>query len=265
MLRTRSILLALAATLAAGIAAAAAEPRANFEVLPIVIAPNEAALAAPPPGVSTNANGDVLFTFADMGVESVYLRVDAGFRLRLLGRGDPLAGSEVTRVVASASSLDAFRRVVLWVALADGRAGLFRLSPPPSAFAVNPRHGDRSEPIAFHIMGDGFTPGLEVHFGEAKAGFVTVLSRTELTGLVPAGQPAGTVDVTIARPGGGKATLPKAFEFRDRPTSGCQDLFPDHRPPADRTSSAATPWLGVAAALALCGRRAGRRHPSGRP
>lgn len=241
--------------------AARAEPPPAFEIAPLVIAPADASLPEPQPGVSTNAAGDVLFTLSEKGGDAVYLRFERGFRFRLLGVGDPLGGSRVKRVVSSATSLDAFRRVLLWVALEDGRTGLYRLSPPPSAFSVSPKEGNRGEPIAFHIQGDGFTPGIEVSFGATVAGFVTVISRTEITGLVPAGQPAGVVDVTVSRPGGGRSVLKQAFEFRDPPTAGCQNLFPDHRPPAERTSSVpGAPWIGIVAAIAVQPFRARRRR-----
>lgn len=242
------LLLLLAAPVAAEVTPS------GFEIVIVALMPNgDGAIAEPSSGPSANPQGDVLYAATDAGRDAVYLRYANGMRLRLLGAGDPLAGSKVSHVVTMPNSLDGFRQSLVYTALEDGRVGLVRLVPPASAFAVNPKSGDRSEPISFHIMGDGFSPGVEVAFGDTKAGFVTVLSRTELAGVIPAGAPAGVVDVSVSRPGAGKHVLKGAFEFRDAPASGCQGVFPDHRPP--QTSMSLGPWVAAAGLVGLRRRR----------
>jgi hypothetical protein len=229
--------------------------QSGFDVTPIVVVPRAGGgLAEPAAGASSNAQGDVLFALVENGKDVLYLRFANGMRVRLLGAGDPLAGSRVARVVASPTSLDAHRQILVYAELEDGRAGLFRLSPPPSPFAVTPKWGYRDRPVSFHLTGDGFTPGVEVYFGDVKAGFVTAISRTELTGVLPATDTSGTVEVSVSRPGGARRSLKEPFEFRDPPKAGCQGLFPDHRPPV-KTSLPAASWLAVAAILALRQRR----------
>lgn len=232
----------------------------GFEVTTIVLTQGDGAVAEPPAGPATNAQGDVLYAVTENGRDALYLRFTNGMRVRLLAAGDALAGSRVARVVSTPSGLDTYRQVLVYAVLEDGRAGLFRLSPPPSPFAVVPKWGNRSAPISFQLSGDGFVPGVEVFFGDTKAGFVTVISRTELTGVIPAGAPAGSVDVGVARPGMPRRTIKAAFEFRDAPTAGCQDLWPDHRPP-QRTSMLLTPFA-VAGVLVARGRRRKRRWRS---
>lgn len=234
----------------------------GYEITAIVVAPRQGGgLAAPAAGASMNSSGDVLFSLAEAaGGNALYLRYNIGLRVRILGAGDALAGSTVTRLVSTPSSLDEYRQMLVYAELADGREGLFKITPPPSPFAVTPRWGNRAEPISFHLLGDGFTPGVEVFFGDVKAGLVTVISRTELSGIIPAGAPAGVVDVTVARPSGAKGRRQDAFEFRDPPAAGCRGLWPDHRPP-QRTSALGFPWLVAAAATAL--RRRRRQPPWG--
>jgi hypothetical protein len=215
----------------------------GYDVVTIILAPSAAAAPAEPPaGPSMNPAGDVAFVASANGNDTLFLRYAMGITTPITTAGDPLAGGTIARLVLMPTSLDLYRQILFYAVLADGRAGLFRASPPPAPFIVSPAWGYRDRPISFHLTGDGFTPGIEVRFGETPAGFVTVISRSELTGLLPAGAGAGFVDVTTARPGGGQRSLPAAFEFREPPTSGCRGFWPDHRGPAVDLSSMSGDW-----------------------
>lgn len=242
-------------TLALPVRAVESTP-SGFEVTTIVLTPQgDTSLAEPARGASMNLVGDVLFSLSEGGKDVLYLRFVGGNRIRVLGAGDGLAGSRVARLVSSPTSLDAYRQILLYAVLEDGRAGLFRLEPVPAPFSVTPKEGSRREPISFHLLGDAFTPGVEVFFGDTKAGFVTVLSRTELTGVLAPGSAAGVVDVSVGRPGLSRRSLKGAFEFRDAPMAGCQGLWPDHRPPV-RSARMLLPWMvGVVAVAERVRRR----------
>jgi hypothetical protein len=222
----------------------------GYEVVTITLASSaRAAPAEPPAGPSANPAGDVAFVTSEGGKDTLFLRYAMGVTTAIVAAGDPLAGSTIARLVLMPTSLDLYRQILFYAVLADGRAGLFRASPPPAPFIVSPAWGYRDRPISFHLTGDGFTPGIEVRFGETLAGFVTVISRSELTGLLPAGAGAGFVDVTTARAGGAQRSLPAAFEFRDPPTSGCRGFWPDHRAPAVDVSSMSGDWWILWAAV----------------
>ena len=245
--RIASVTLLVGLVLAGRARAQPAPLAPEFDVTVIALEPpGGGALVPPAAGASANAAGDVLFAVNEAGKDTVYLRFDSGIRLRVAGVGDPLFGSKVARIIVSPGSLDSYHRALVWAALENGNTGLFRYSPPPAPFAVSPTRGNGAEPIGFHLMGAGFTPGLEVYFGDAKAGFVTVISRSEITGLVPAGQKPGKVTVSVARPGGPRRPLQSPVEFLPAPTSGCQGLCPDHRP--QQTSS--MPWACWSVAVA---------------
>jgi hypothetical protein len=67
---------------------------------------------------------------------------------------------------------------------------------------------------AVTITGSHFAPGATVLFGAAPATNVAFVSTTTLTVTTPLAQPAGTVDVTVARPGTGLVgTAPRGFTF----------------------------------------------------
>lgn len=225
---------------------AEAEPaRAGFDVSAIVLAPSVAeGPEAPAAGPSVNAAGDVAFTSREGGKDALSLRFDAiALTVRVLVAGDPLMGSTVAHMVAMPTSLDAFRRIVFYAVLDDGRAGFFRASPQPRADSLDPVWGYRDRPTTFHLMGDGFAPGIQVRFGEAFAGLVTVISPNELTGIVPAGNQVGPVPVTVQRQGSEPRKLAKTFELREPPVSGCRGLWPDHRPPIASASVVSGDWL----------------------
>jgi hypothetical protein len=191
------------------------------------------------------------------GGERLDLREASGVIHALVGVGDPLAGSTITDLAIAANALDAYQQVLFWAALADGRAGLFRASPPPAPFSISPTVGYRDQPVTIQLIGRGFAPGVRVRVGSVDAGLITVVSPTELTGMLPAGAPLGTVDVAVSRPNGTTRTLRAAFEFRDRPPSGCRGFWPDHRPPDITAASVVSSWVvpfGVVAVPTVCRR-----------
>jgi hypothetical protein len=230
----------------------------KFDVTTIAIASGtRGSPREPANGVSADSLGNVVFVASENGADALFLRTAIGFTIRLLAAGEDLEGSTVARLVTMPNSLDAFRQVLFYAVLADGRAGLFLATPPPSASSISPAWGYRDRTTIVHLTGNGFTPGVRVRLGDVQVGFITVISQTELTGIVPAGAPAGDVDLTIGRAGGISRSLPKAFEFRDPPVSGCRGLFPDHQPPKVTASSLLSGWVpwAVVALYALARHR----------
>lgn len=265
----RLLLLAWLVASAPPVGAARAETaRADFEIVPLAVAARDAnAPREPVYAASSNAAGELAYVSAGPSGPRLELRDGVGIVRAVIGAGDALAGSTVTDIVTTANALDASQQIVFWAALADGRAGLFRASPPPVPFAISPTVGYRDQPITVQIIGRGFAPGLEVQIGGTKAGLVTVESPTELTGVLPAGVPVGRFDVVVGRRGGAPHVLAKAFEVRERPASGCRGFWPDHRPPVITTAALASDWLVPFAIVAAPGawRRLSRRRAPRRP
>lgn len=246
------------------LAPALAEPaRSDFDVVTLSIGVRDASAPVEPVyAPATSASGDTALLVRDGAGARLDVRQVIGFTHTIIAVGDVLAGSTVTELATAANALDAHQQVVFWAALADGRAGLFRASPPPTPFAISPTSGYRDQPITIHLMGRGFAPGVRVRVGTVDAGLVSIISPTELTAMLPAGAPPGVADVAVSRPNGGSQPLRGAFEFQDRPPSGCRGFWPDHRPPTITASSVASSWLvpiGIAA-LARGWRRLTRRQ-----
>ena len=94
-------------------------------------------------------------------------------------------------------------------------------APAVSISSVSPSSGPPAGGIDVTIQGTGLQPHIEcfapcpttVTFGDAKVEAYRV-SDTELTVKAPA-HAAGTVDVTVAVPGSGSVTAPKAFVYSD--------------------------------------------------
>ena len=70
-------------------------------------------------------------------------------------------------------------------------------------------------PVEVTITGLGFRPGVTVTIGSRNAGVVSA-SATEIHVTIP-GEPAGTVNVTVANSDGTSAALPKAFTYTTGP------------------------------------------------
>jgi hypothetical protein len=81
-------------------------------------------------------------------------------------------------------------------------AGHFTYSPPPTVSAISPTSGAAGTVVT--ITGTGFGGTHIVSFGSVLATKVVKLSSTTLKATVPAG--SGTVDLTVATPGGVSAT-----------------------------------------------------------
>lgn len=241
----------------------AAEPaRAGFEVTALAVAPTVAeGPSEPAAGLSVNAAGDAAFTSRHAGKEILSLRYDGvGMTVPVLIAGDPLMGGKLAHMVVMPTSLDAYRQIHFYAVLEDGRAGFFRARPIPKATFIDPTWGYRDRPTTFRLVGDGFTPGIQVRFGEAFAGLVSVISPTELTGTVPARNEAGLVTVTVQRPGGEPQKLGAPFELRDPPVSGCRGLWPDHRPPVATASVLSGDWMLFWVMIGALGARRRAQH-----
>jgi hypothetical protein len=76
---------------------------------------------------------------------------------------------------------------------------------PPTVTGVSPPAGPTAGTTTVTITGTYLSNATAVMFGTTKASSFTVNSATQLTATAPA-QPAGTVDVTAATPGGVSAT-----------------------------------------------------------
>jgi len=115
------------------------------------------------------------------------------------------------------------RLLIVSLALSLAAAAQAQTPPAPavSISTVAPSSGPTTGGIDVTIQGTGLEPHIEcfapcpttVTFGNATVEPYRV-SDTELTVKAPA-HAAGTVDVTVAVPGSGTATAPKAFVFSD--------------------------------------------------
>lgn len=76
--------------------------------------------------------------------------------------------------------------------------------PPPTVTGITPSSGPAGPAIVI-IFGTGFSRVRSVAFGAVKARVYLVLTRRVILALVPSAS-AGTVDVTVAGPGGTSAT-----------------------------------------------------------
>jgi hypothetical protein len=85
----------------------------------------------------------------------------------------------------------------------------FAYDPVPTVTAASPDAGAVTGGTTITVTGTGFvTGGTSVSVGGTPATAVLVISSTQLTALVPAGQ-AGAVDTTVTTPGGTSATSSK--------------------------------------------------------
>ena len=255
------------AVVAAPSTGAAADPAAaGFEISAVVLPPSgQGVLAEPVSGPSATTTGDVVFVAREAQGDTLFLRNGFGITAPLVSAGDRLGDGVVARLVTMPNSIDAFRQILFYAALTDGRSGLFRAVPTPGPFSISPVWGYRDRPVTFHLIGSGFVPGMQVRFGDRAAGFVTVISPSELTGTIAGDAPAGTVDITTGRPGGATRTLRGAFEFREAPVNGCRGFWPDHRPPDVTMSSMISGWLVPWGLIGIhgLGRRCRRRRRAG--
>ena len=88
----------------------------------------------------------------------------------------------------------------------------------PVLTAVEPSRGPVGGGTSFTLRGRFFPSdagGVRVEFGGRQALF-SVRRRTEIAGVLPAGEGAGPVEVKVATPGG-TATLPGGFEYIEGP------------------------------------------------
>ncbi len=81
----------------------------------------------------------------------------------------------------------------------------------PSVSAVSPGSGPGNGGQSVTITGSNFATGATVQFGAAAATAVQVSSSTELTAITPSG--AGTVDVTVTTPQGGRSATSAADHY----------------------------------------------------
>ncbi|WP_332801997.1 beta strand repeat-containing protein [Sphingomonas sp. RT2P30] len=75
----------------------------------------------------------------------------------------------------------------------------------PTIASISPNSGSAAGGTSVTISGIGFTGATAVKFGATSGTGITVVSATQITVTAPAGR-VGTVDVTVAAPGGTSAT-----------------------------------------------------------
>jgi CSLREA domain-containing protein len=87
---------------------------------------------------------------------------------------------------------------------AAGTQDQFTYIAAPTVLGINPTGGTAAGGVQVNIFGTNFTGATAVKFGTAEATSFTVNSSGFITATAPAG--TGTVDVTVAAPGGTSAT-----------------------------------------------------------
>ncbi len=87
-------------------------------------------------------------------------------------------------------------------------ADQYTYDAPPTVTRVSRNQGSTKGGNTIAITGTNFTSGATVNFGTTAAGSVTFVSSTSLTVVAPT-HSAGTVDVTVATPGGTTPTSSK--------------------------------------------------------
>ena len=87
---------------------------------------------------------------------------------------------------------------------ATGTADRYTYVPAPVVTSVSPSSGSPSGGTTVIITGTNFTGATAVDFGSSAATTFTVNSATQITATAPVG--SGTVDITVATPGGTSAT-----------------------------------------------------------
>ena len=85
---------------------------------------------------------------------------------------------------------------------------------PPTITQVAPNQGNNGVPGEINILGSHFSTGIAATLGTVPPTSLTVHfgDPTQIVAVVPAGLPAGRYDLTVVNPGGGRATLPGAYE-----------------------------------------------------
>ena len=83
---------------------------------------------------------------------------------------------------------------------------------PVTIEQVAPDIGAAGQPVT--LTGKGFVNGTTITFGEIPSQNISVVSSTQITLTVPAGN-TGWVDIYVQAPDGSSATLPKAFRYID--------------------------------------------------
>ena len=83
-------------------------------------------------------------------------------------------------------------------------------------FALSTSIGASKGGASVTISGDALTATTQVYFGTAPATSFTITSDTSITAVAPAANP-GTVDVTVASPGGTSASTTDQFTYYGQP------------------------------------------------
>ncbi len=138
---------------------------------------------------------DTMVTFG--GVQASEIQVVAS--TMLTGKTPPAAG------VVDVMVEDADSHAVLQSA--------FEYTEDLHLVRVEPDSGAQAGGTYVTIFGSGFTPGMEISFGQAKGAIVQVLSPSMATARTPAGVP-GEVDVTV-RTQDASDQLPAGFSYFD--------------------------------------------------
>lgn len=82
--------------------------------------------------------------------------------------------------------------------------------------SVEPPFGNIAGSDDVVITGQGFTPGIVVHFHKREASKVVIESDTRVRVKTPSG-PEGSVDVLVTDPSGKSFVLQRAFTYRKEP------------------------------------------------
>ena len=99
----------------------------------------------------------------------------------------------------------------------------FTYAPGPVISTVNPTSGSVAGGTSVTISGSGYTGASAVKFGSSPASSFVINSDTQITAVSPP-EVAGTVDITVATPGGTSATTPlDSFTFST--TVGCSETW----------------------------------------
>ena len=99
----------------------------------------------------------------------------------------------------------------------------FTYATGPVISTVNPTSGSVAGGTSVTISGSGFTGTSAVKFGSSPASLFVINSDTQITAVSPP-EVAGTVDITVATPGGTSATSPlDSFSFST--SVGCSETW----------------------------------------
>ncbi len=146
---------------------------------------------------------------------------------------EPKSDTEVVATSpAGAGTVDVVVKA-LGGASSTGPEDRFTYRARPAVTSISPKEGPDGGETVVTVTGEHLEGASEVKFGSAKATGLEVLSETELKATSPAG--AGSVDITVATPGGtSEAVADDQFTYRAQPS--VTSLTPNEGPAAGGTT-----------------------------